>query len=221
MPLIKLVINEVLLLMDFNFSDSNNDIDSLNQQAAEADDDALKLELLTKAIHMVEKFHSFFHFEQSYFHTQLAILYRRNNDEEKAGEQLKAAVFQDHVNMQAKGLLSGEEWAEEYARPYSTFTDYLTFAANEQVASAQGQSYWAIAPDTAEGLEKIIQMIRLHHLGYHQEAAKLYLNRALVFHRMGQNELAKNDIIKACNLDNALQQKDYYLGVLAEVNKVE
>ena len=213
MQLINLNINKFLLLESFSFTNPYNNIDYLNAQASLVENLKEKLSLLTLAANKIEKFHSFFHFEQSYFHLQLAILYSQQNEHDKAQQQLELAIFQDHINYQAKQLLNGQRVTQVYQRPYINFAEYMIFATEEETKVLEEEGYWK-----KNDLESIIEEIRYCHLGYHQESAKLYLNRAMVFHQLEQEDLARNDLIKASNLDSMLKEKDYYTKVIAKID---
>jgi len=218
MHLIDLHINEFLLVKNSYFLDSYNNIEYLNKIANETKDLEQKLSLLNIATKKIEKFHSFFHFEQSYFHLQLAIYYLQNNQEALANEQLETAIFQDHLNEEAKFLSSKKDFSNnyKYKRPFNSFTQYINFATEEVKSSTIEtplDSYWNLLDSKkyeSELLIKIIQMIRNQHLNYHIESAKLYLNRAVIFHSLDQIDLAKNDLVKANNLDNLVKNKPYY-----------
>ena len=73
------------------------------------------------------------------------------------------------------------------------------------------ESYWNdyLENQQNETLIKIIDKISSNHLNYHQESAKLYINRATIFYKLGKIDLAKNDLVKAHNLDRNLAQKNY------------
>ena len=213
MQLIDLKVNEILLLRDIFFNNSSNSIEFLNDLAKRTKNLEEKFLLLKEATQKIEKFHSFFHFEQSYFHLQLAISYLKEDNNDKAVEQLELALFQDHLNQQAKSLLEGTKCPEKqlYQRQYSNFTDYVSFATEEKKISRiepEKNSYWKIT-----NLEKIIEAIRHQHLNYHIESAKLYLNRAMVFYELGEIDLAKNDLVKASYLDSSLKTRSYYLPI--------
>ena len=60
MNLLKLNINKILLLDEYNFNSPLNNIDYLNNQAALVESLEEKLKLLTRAAEIIEKFHSFF-----------------------------------------------------------------------------------------------------------------------------------------------------------------
>lgn len=224
MELIELNINNILLLDDFKFKDPYNDIDFLNHSASLSNNLDQQISLLKQAAHKVEKFHSFFHFEQSFFHLQLALKLFKNNKEKEAREQLELAIFQDHCNDQAIAILERKICTKQYIRIYENFADYLSFATEEKVEySKKEKGYWLDYLDYQQNLqegtlEKIIDKIRQHHLKYHIEAAKLYLNRAIVFFYQNQLELAKNDLRKAFYLDNKVKEKEYYLSVENLIN---
>ncbi len=207
MKLLELNINQYLFLENFPFNNPLNNIDAINIKACLSKDPNEQLNLIESAASKIEKFHSFFHFEQSYFHLQLAINKLLTGDKIEAHKQLELAIFQDHLNLQAKEMLSGASNCSNYKRVYSNFIDYLAFASEETTTECnlKPQGYW-----NTNNIEEIIENIRYNHLHYHQESAKLYLNRAVIFYSLGQSALAKNDIVKAHNLDNQLKSRDYY-----------
>ena len=216
MNLIKLNINPILFLENFHFKDPYNNIDFLNQQAILNQDLNKRLSLLILATEKVEKFHSYFHFEQSYFNLQLAIHLKKENKIDEANKQLELAIFQDHVNEQAIALLNNNNDSNTpYTRQYNNFSDYLYFATEEKDDTVNENSYWNDYLDYQQNprskiLENIISKIRHNHLEYHKESAKLYLNRAVTFYNLSQIDLFKNDLIKANNLDNELKTREYY-----------
>lgn len=204
MELMTLNINKSLLLDEYIFQRPDNSIDFLNKQAQFASDAAAQLSFLSKASKLAEKFHSFFHFEQSYFHTQLAVMYTDCGKKEEAHEQLQLAVFQDHINTQAKSMLAQTMPIDICRRPYNSFSEYLNFATGEKRESPN-KGYWCLGFSTIMELHQIIEGVKFQHLLYHEEAAKIYLNRALVFSALRERDLAKNDLMKAFNLDNKLK----------------
>lgn len=216
MNLIEININPVLFLENFYFKDPYNNIDFLNHQAILSKDLDERLSLLILATEKIEKFHSYFHFEQSYFHLQLAIHLKKENKIDEANKQLELSIFQDHVNEQAIALLNNnKDYKTPYTRQYDRFSDYLYFATEEKGSALNKTSYWNDYLDykqnqKSEILEKIISKIRHNHLEYHKESAKLYLNRAITFYQLGQVDLFKNDLVKANNLDNELKTREYY-----------
>lgn len=220
MQLLELNINKILLLENYKFQNPYNNIDYLNNLAIVQNDHDQKMSLLKLATSKIEKFHSYFHFEQSFFNLQLAIELLKTEDKELAREQLEMAIFQDHCNDQAIELLHKGYSAKQYNRIFSKCQDYLAFATEEKLpdddySNGRPEGYWAIfekykLKPNKEYLQEIIAQIRQNHLSYHQEAAKLYLNRAAVFHDLQQEDLAKNDLRKALYLDSKLKERDYY-----------
>ncbi len=214
MQLLELNLNKILLLDNYHFKDSSNNIDYLNRLTSIQTDLEIALSLLNSATSKIEKFHSFFHFEQSYFHLQLALIHLKEKQHEQMFEALKSAIFQDPLNIYAKQILAGDYQISHYQRPYNNFLNYLEFATEEEVKHSNDQGYWndyAQYQQTQQNeiLTEIIEKIRYHHLNYHQESAKLYINRAIIFYQLGQIDLAKNDLVKANNLDSNLAQKNY------------
>ena len=216
MQLIKLNINKILLLDDFKFQDSHNNIDFLNQQALLSNKAEEQLAWLKLASIKIEKFHSFYHFEQSYFHLQLAFHLIKEKKLEEVNEQLKLCLFQDPLNKQAGSILKPtKEKIPPYKRIYNNFSDYLSFASDEKGKYSGIKGYWQDYLNykknkQAKILEEIIKKVRHHHLSYHEEAAKLYINRAIIHHHLKHIDLAKNDLRKANYLDKNLKEKDYY-----------
>lgn len=190
-------INKIILLENYNFQNPYNNIDYLNQLCIDEEDLEKKLYFITSAIGKLEKFHSYFHFEQSYFHLGLALLLPEKKD--KFFYHLDRAIFQDHNNFEAKQLFAGEEVAKKYQRPYNNFSDYVSFASEEAKVVIEEEGYWKI-----NNLEEKIEAIIESHLAYHKEAAKLYVNRANIFALFSKKDLCKNDLLKAYNLDNSL-----------------
>ena len=95
------------------------------------------------------------------------------------------------------------------------FDEYIEFATEEKVKDTKQESYWLDYEDYLKDpketiLRIIIDKIREHHLNYHIEAAKLYLNRAIIFFHQGEIDLAKNDLRKAFYLDSKVKEKDYF-----------
>lgn len=205
--MIKTNINKHLFIKDYSI----RELDEIHALAASEKDPQNRLQLLNNAINEIEKFHSFFHFEQSYFHLRLGILYLKNKQRQEASEEFANAIFQDHLNHQAIFLQKQNHYLRSdpvYRRPVSDFKSYLIFANTNQEAldnqtlfmQLDRDNYWHYC-DNHVLLEKVIEQIRCNHLNYHTASAKFYLNRAATFASLGQKDLAKNDLIKAGCLD--------------------
>jgi hypothetical protein len=59
------------------------------------------LENLNQAVSIVNKFHSYFHFEQSFAYLLAAYIAHLKKDEHSRKDYLTKAIFQDHINEQA------------------------------------------------------------------------------------------------------------------------
>lgn len=186
------------MLDELIFKDKTNDIDFLVSEAITELSLYKQLELLSLAAKKSEKFHSFFHFEQSYFHTQLAMSLKSKGQEIEAQTEFEKALFQDHLNIQAKEFLSLGNSQVKYRRLFNNFIDYVIFATEEGFDAPDSFGYWRFNNNS---FEEIISDIKSRHSLYHQEAAKIYYNRSIVFKSLGEEELSKNDIVKAENLD--------------------
>lgn len=231
MSLLEIKLNHYIFLKDYNFQDEANNIEFLNKKAKESTNINLQLDLLNRATSKIEKFHSFFHFEQSYFHLQFAIELiskKRINDTKN---QLEAAIFQDHNNQQAIYLLEevnssdltsrvtskslNYDSSTVYKRRFDNYYQYLAFASEEDHIQNHPSNFWKNF--FSREAEKIITDLKFFHLNYHQESAKLYLNRAIIFKKLGLIELANNDLRKANNLDRELLSRDYFNKIITEL----
>lgn len=205
-------INQCLSLSETNFSDKNYNIDYLASQLYLDISSQEKLLLATRCVVLCEKFHSYFHFEQSYFHLLLA---KRCSDSQERLTQLELAIVQDPLNHEAKSLLSNEqsEDAKDYTRDFKSFADFLMFAAGKTATAGSwpSESYWYYFDEyqqtnKLELLIKTVETITSAHKSYHTEAAKIYYNRHLIFAEMGNDILAQNDLIKSRNLDPSVAE---------------
>jgi len=133
-------INSVLLLENYPFKDNHNNIDYLNQLAYTENDLNKRKLLLDLAITKIEKFHSYFHFEQSFFHLQLAQELIISEKYDLAQEQIKLAIFQDPLNLQALELKDNFDLvikkkyliSKNYSRQFKDFNSYILFATDEE-----------------------------------------------------------------------------------------
>jgi len=215
-------INECLGLRDGNFSDHDCNIDYLTQQLHSDISIEDKLSIATRCVNLCEKFHSYFHFEESFFHLLLA---KNTDDQECCIKELDAAIFQDPLNYEAKNLLykklpisdmrlhdhrhTSDIKEEEYSRYIKNYRNFLSFAIGDTalITDPPIDSYWynfeqyKIIPEV-KTLQFITDLISVSHRQYHTEAAKIYYNRYIVLDQMGSDILAKNDLIKSKNLDS-------------------
>ncbi|MCF8462953.1 MAG: hypothetical protein K9G11_03500 [Rickettsiaceae bacterium] len=87
---------------------------------------------ITQAIGYIEKFHSYFHFEQSFCYLLLAYIYHHQSDANTRDEYLEKSIFQDHYNIQALDFRNGfESNIDEillYDKHHRYEADFLNFA---------------------------------------------------------------------------------------------
>lgn len=214
-------INRCLSLGDKNFSDHQYNIDYLAQKLYDNINLEEKLPIANRCISLCEKFHSYFHFEESYFNLLLA---KSVDNLELRIQALEAAIFQDPLNYEAKKLLIGilplgddrlydhryigDIKDEEYVRDLKDYSGFLHFAIGDSFVFSQPpvESYWHNFElyehdKRIELLQSVVELVSHNHKLYHTEAAKVYFNRHAIFNQLGNDVLAKNDLIKAMNLD--------------------
>lgn len=168
---------------------------------------------LTQAITIASSFHPLFHFYESGLNTELAKLYIRQEKFEDAVAAARRAEFLDHENEPAKQILNGNySILQEYTKAPLTTANWF---ANEQAGhlNLKEMSMFAAAFEAKqlasqsnfskpEALYKqAIQETETAHQAYHKLAAKPWLARANYFQEIGEEELAKNDIRRARDLD--------------------
>ncbi len=220
-------INQCLSLNDENFSDNQYNIDYLAQKLHEDISLEEKLSIANKCVSLCEKFHSYFHFEGSYFHLLLA---KNLDSKELYIKELEAAIFQDPLNYEAKKLLfkelppgdnrlhdhrfHGEIHDKKYERDFENYRHFLRFAIGESAIIQQPptDSYWYNfshyqLTNELSLLKTTVDKISSNHKFYHLQVAKLYCNRSKIFYSMDCDILAKNDLIKAQNLDISILDK--------------
>lgn len=198
-------INETLSLNSKHFGNESNNIDILSKGLHDLRlAPPQKLVIATKCVNLCEKFHSYFHFEQSYFYLLLG-------KQTKSNKAFEDALTQDPLNREAIHYLEKPEKefiGMPYKRDFRHFLDFLEFALGDTAINSpypQG-SYWDmyeryLVSNDIKDLHKTIETIAFAHKAYHVNAAKLYYNRHLCFLKMDNEILAKNDLVKARNLD--------------------
>lgn len=155
----KTAINRALLLDSSCFSHQEDDIDHLIKQAANTLNSKEALSYLTLAASHCEKFHSYFHYEESYIHSLIGQLEEREGNLDKAIEQYKASIKLYPLNQSAYLMLAkclerdgdavGLNELQERAsllglkiinvesiprlrRPFEKFSEYIKFATGAE-----------------------------------------------------------------------------------------
>ena len=211
MPFLVTNINSALALTN-EMLPADKNIDQLSKSLLDSSmESSEQLQIATKCVNLCEKFHSYFHYEQSFFHLLLG-------KKTRSISEYEAAILQDPMNYEAKHLLNNLQTDTNiefpyilYTRDFQNFSDFLKLVIDDNVINYQylAESYWDyydrfIATDDIQYLIKTLEMISMAHQKYHNNAAKIYYNRHLVFKNLDNEILAKNDLIKAKNLDHHL-----------------
>ena len=94
---------------------------------------------LNQAIFIVNKFHSYFHFEQSFAYLLAAYIANLKEDELSTKEFLTKAIFQDHLNEQALNFHNNASLAYmvSYNKNIRYEKDFLNFAIGRFELSAE------------------------------------------------------------------------------------
>ena len=103
-------------------------------------DASVALLQISKAIEIIEKFHSYFHFEQSFCYLLLAYAYYCKKDSPAFDLYLEKSIFQDHCNIQALEFKNNNHSTLEnilgYDKQHKFETDFLNFAIGLHNSSA-------------------------------------------------------------------------------------
>lgn len=178
-------------------------------------------EFFGKAAVLCERFHSYFHFEQSFAHCLYAKELYNKADIAGAIAEYKAAIFQDHLNIEAHiallqcykeiDLMDEHERATKYAhkmnlnltqitpykRPFVSFTEYLSFATQHLHTTAVTRGFWI---DLVNGnLDKALDGIKKNHSLYHANAGILYRNCHMAYTARGDTALAQHALMRTQN----------------------
>lgn len=172
-------------------------------------------------IRIIEKVHAFFHFEQSYFHWQLALYYADNNILAEFQHERTNALFQDPQNEEAK--LWPIPTTNKYNRLFINYHDYTYWLLHSK-KSYTSCNYWAMLENTTlnhDILQQVLTNIKKLHQQYHIIAGKLYYNRSQLWGQKQQWMHAYADAIKAVNLYKDLQTIDSYTNWLKYLRIME
>lgn len=113
-----------------------SDFAAYSKAISEAPEPKELLTAFTDLLNEVERFHCYFHFEQSFLYSLSAYALRALGDESGALVYLEKSLFQDRLNDGAKQLLSSINGKEtfslreilEYSKNYKYERDFLKFA---------------------------------------------------------------------------------------------
>ncbi len=157
------------------------------------------LETLNTLVAACDAHHHFYHYKSSWLHLCLADTLRQSGDEPGARKHYEAALFQDHLNMQAKNALGPPPSGEQ-----GNYDSYITSGAIPALAAFEQSLGWE--PDTSMVLSEAgafgeaVRVFAARHDRYHRHASDMHLRRGLYFLRAGETDLAIADFSKALDL---------------------
>jgi len=207
---------------------------------------------LHQAVALVNRFHSYFHFEQSNLCLLAAKIAALLKNDQMELAYLEKAVFQDHLNYEALVRLAKFSEIElpihaksgSYNSHIKYEADFLKFSIGDFLDCHKIKKLdqaillyekggiseaLELADDIDQELHRLIllkasinmhhkcfelalsqidyalQLVESSHQAYHQTAAKVYQVRAQEYENKGFIELAKNDLIKASDLDPTIK----------------
>jgi hypothetical protein len=109
--------------------------------------DEEELKSMNRVVALINKFHSYFHFEQSFAYTICAYIYHLKSEVALRLEYLEKAIFQDHINRHAidfKNLINDEHSIDShmqlllsYGKNHPYEKEFLRFAIGEFAATAE------------------------------------------------------------------------------------
>lgn len=194
-------INSVLLIDPAYYSSQEEDMEHLYNSH--------NIPSLLKAAQKCEKFHSYFHYEESFFHTILASLI----DGDDKRENLEKAVKLSPLNQKAFRMLNELDISNDImSRPYPQILDYMRFATEnnnlQSIKSFSHENFWDLfdkfnATADISILKKAMQDLNERHMKYHQEAGEIYHAIHLLASKNNFPDIAKFAILKAQNLNPA------------------
>jgi tetratricopeptide (TPR) repeat protein len=214
-------INNVLLINPSYYSCKQEDIEHLYYSD--------NITNLVKAAEKCEKFHSYFHYEESFFYTMFSNLVPSHQKQ----EFLEKAIHLSPVNKSALIMLQQinssktnklqlklshiEKFSDNLLRPYKTFLRYMQFATEnntlQSVDVIHSDNYWVLYEEfdhkqDIEILEKAMKDLKERHVLYHKEAANIYYALYLLARSNDLLDLARFAITKAMNLNPEIQKND-------------
>jgi len=227
-------INDALLLNNNYFDNSQDNIDYLVECALNESDIENALKLLLSAADACEKFHSYFHFEESFFYMTYGDFLLSQQRADDAITQYKLSILQYPLNSEAhtkmievliknkiiteaesslsraKSLNITNQKTTPMSRPFKTFVDYVGFATNtNKPDTIDVPDFWLSFENyqlmnDEKLLNQTIERVKQNHLLYHHNAAKIYYNCSVIYDLLGQKDFSKNALIKSRNLDISL-----------------
>lgn len=176
------------------------------------------LDALNRDVAACDQHHHLYHYKSSHMHLCYGLHLRASGDEAAARKEFEAAVFQDHLNSQAKEALSslqGNAAAIQSGSPRSTRHDggaydtHIQTHAIERLATFEASLGWE--PDTSMvrlAVGEYLEALRIcndRHQRYHRHASNAHLSRGRWHEAQGNLDLAIADYSKALDLNSKNQ----------------
>lgn len=217
-----MLINSVLLIDSSYYASEQEDMEYLYRSG--------NVKNLIKAAEKCEKFHSYFHYEESFFNTILSNLL---DQREKKIQYLEKAIKLSPVNKHAFMILnvilgnsdlnrkrelelkisSMKSLSENLFHPHETFLEYMKFATEnnmlEEISSPDFSSFWGLYEEYKKNndistLESAMNDLEKRHILYHKEAAEIYHAIYMIACNNNDEFLGRFSITKAKNLDPSI-----------------
>jgi hypothetical protein len=130
-------IYQILNIAPSVMSDNSNNVNYWLMQIVATNNYHINLAHINQIISIIEKFHSYFHFEQSFVYTISACAHYAAKDFNSTSELLAKALFQDPINTLALNLPNQMQTVLLYDKNYRYEQSFLRFAIKEFVTSRQ------------------------------------------------------------------------------------
>lgn len=194
--------NDILNIPESMIQDNDNNINKVLSS-----DNSTDIVKLNRAIEIVNQFHSYFHFEQSYVYIICAYIFRELNDTNNASAYIDKAIFQDHTNEIAlsfqKSKLEDILSYEKAIKFEDVFLDFAIgkHASNKSIQNLDSSMILALGGD----YERAMNLS--YNLNY--KSHRLEILKSLIFVWQKEfSEALRNILAAAKMLEN--NHKDYH-----------
>jgi predicted negative regulator of RcsB-dependent stress response len=142
------------------------------------------------ALRACDAHHHFYHYKSSWMHLCYGHALRAKGDENSAAVQYKSAIFQDHLNEEAKGK--------------GTYNTHITTGAIDALSVFETSLGWeediSVALCKTGEFEAALKVCAARHDRYHHYASDLHKKRGDYYAGAGALDLAIADYSKALDL---------------------
>lgn len=194
--------SDILNIPEEIIRDNDNNINHILSST-----NSTELMKLNKAVEIVNKFHSYFHFEQSYAYLIVAYLYGTLSDNDNINLYLDKAIFQDHTNSIALDF-TGKEFQDvlDYDKAIKFEDVFLDFAVglhdeNREVQKLDSGMILALNGDFEEASN--------HSYNISYNSHRLLLLKSIIFGWQKEYNAALEYALKAAKMLEK-SHKDYH-----------